>query len=755
MNARLPVMLGLTVSASLSQSSFAADGVALVLEGRATSAIVIAADAHPDEALAAQELQQHLGRISGATVEVLRAKPEEAAASMGQQVGRKAVPVILGSPALSSDLEQAIRARGSDPGSFAVKVDGKSVRIAGLSPEGTLFGVYELLEQLGVRWFMPGDLGTVIPTAKTVTVRVQTTVQVPSFAGRWHTGGARDPWQRRVRMGGPYFPSCHGIKIGKVSVADHPAYFALRNGERNGSQLCLSNPEVLRLAIENVKEFFRKNPDQPWCGMGPNDGGGFCECPNCQALDGGDWDPFSNELSVTDRYVWFLNRVLEGIRDEFPDKKLCFYVYANYMRPPVKAKPDSRICPAFAPISLCRVHGMGNPICPDKSYYRTVMEAWGKLLPEVYERGYWFNLADPGFPFSMVHRMRDEIPTAKKLGIKGWRVETLAHWGSHTPSLYLAAKLMWDCNADVDALLKDFYERFFGPAGTPMGQYCELMDAALRDADHHTGSSWDMPWFYPASLRARADRLLTDAAQVAVGTVYGKRVHVFRDAFDYVTAFIAMREHVATCDFTSARQDLETVDRLREKLLAYDPPMVSKKAAESYLQRFFRRCTEEGYAKTTGGNELVAAFSDEWDFLLDSMKIGDLTGLWRPELKGGNWQRIRTSSSSWSNQGLYYLKGQAWYRQSVGIPAKFKARRLMLWFGGVDETAQVRVNGKDVGTATGAFRPFEFDVTDAAVPGQNNLVVVRIENEALNELGTGGIVEPVMFYAPAGGAGPR
>ncbi|NJR66329.1 MAG: polysaccharide deacetylase family protein, partial [Leptolyngbyaceae cyanobacterium CRU_2_3] len=56
--------------------------------------------------------------------------------------------------------------------------------VAGIE-QGTLYGVMELLEQQGVRWFMPGDLGTVIPQKKTITVAEQETVQSPSFPSRW------------------------------------------------------------------------------------------------------------------------------------------------------------------------------------------------------------------------------------------------------------------------------------------------------------------------------------------------------------------------------------------------------------------------------------------------------------------------------------------------------------------------------------------------------------------------------------------
>ncbi|MCM8817176.1 MAG: DUF4838 domain-containing protein, partial [Candidatus Omnitrophica bacterium] len=492
------LMLG-TVSCLCSKQAI------LVENGKVKSVILLPVQPTEDEQLAAKELADLIEKMSGCRIEVVKEIPGKGW-QVNPALGTSGITYIfIGTSAMTPEIEQTIRSNGDDPASFMIKAEANPagisyIRIAGLSSEGTLFGVYELLEQLGVRWYMPGDIGTVIPEKKTVAVNEQNTVQVPSFSARHLQMAVDKTWYRRMRLGGPYFPSAHGIPIGKADINKEPELFALVNGKRQQSQLCISNPEVLARAIRETKNYFKKNPSAPWIGMGPNDGGGFCECENCRALDGGDFDNFENEISMTDRYIWFFNKVLEGISDEFPDKKIGFYCYSCYMKPPVKVKPDSRIVPAFAPISLCRIHGMSNPVCPERSYYRKIMEAWGKLLPETYERGYFFNLADPGFPFSKVHAIRDEIPVAKELGIKGWRVETVPHWASMTPTIYIATKLFWNHKADVDALIRDFAVNFFGPAADEMEKYLRLMDAALRDADYHTGCSHDLPFIYNPSV---------------------------------------------------------------------------------------------------------------------------------------------------------------------------------------------------------------------------------------------------------------
>lgn len=723
----------------------------LVQDGKARSVVVLPSDADDTEKLAARELIAHVEKMSGARLESTTIVPKDLDQFLEQARRDGRVPVCLGRAALPR-LDKALRGKGNVSGSFALQSSRGHVLIAGLDL-GTYYGVLELLEQQGVRWFMPGDLGTVIPEGKTITVTEQDLAQAPSFASRWFQMPDRD-WQLRVRCGGPNFPGGHGLPAPPFKTA--PELYALINGKRSPRQHCVSSPKLLDHVVAAVIAR-RKKGLGPVIGMGPNDGRGFCECEQCRALDGGDFDPFSNEPSVTDRYIWFFNQVLDKLGDNYRDTKIAFYIYHSYMRPPVKWKPNPRITGALAPIALDRVHGFSNPIAPEKSYARWLYQEWGKIMPELYDRGYWSNLACPGFPFIIVHRLRDEIPACHDLGVKGWRVETFPNYGPQLPSMYIAARLMWNHQADVDALLKDFADKFFGPAAAPMGKYIQLMDAALRDSDHCTGSSWDMPLHYPAPLRKQARALLVEGNQLAAGKgAYEQRTRMITETFDLLEAFIDMMDCRARSDFPAAKAALDRLDAVANRLMNYKPvPMLSAgrfSTYVNYMKRFFRPCTEQGYQRVTGGNKLVAAARDEWEFQIDPQRVGEAIGLWRAEVRGGNWQTIKTSSSSWSNQGLRYYKGLAWYRQTVDVPAEFKGQRLFLWCGGVDEKTKVWVNGKPIGISPGAaFYPFELDATEAVRAGGKNVITFCVLNEVVNELGTGGIVAPVILYAPAAG----
>jgi hypothetical protein len=395
---------------------------------------------------------------------------------------------------------------------------------------------------------------------------------------------------------------------------------------------------------------------------------------------------------------------------------------------------------------------MNNPVCPEKSYEKWIIQQWGKLVPQVYYRGYWFNLADPGLPFFMIRRIAEEVPLGHQLHVAGWRTECMTNWAGSSPSLYIAHKLMWDHTASVAGMRDDYCEKSFGPAAGPMRRYIDLMDKTVHEADHHTGSIWDMALVYGPAVRDQARKLL-NAAAVAVppGSACAKRVAVYQQSFRFLEGFVDAMEGRTVHDYTRAKRGLDTMIAVRDELASASPPLITKKA-EDYMNRCLTSTITQGYARTTGGNRLLAGLKDEWLFQIDPERVGEAVGWWDPDRTGGNWQTIRTSSRTWSDQGLRYYKGLAWYRQTVDLPAEAEGKRVFLWFGAIDEMAKVWLNGRQIGISPRVvFKPFELDATEAVRPGKPNTVVVCVSNETLNELGTGGIMGPLMFYLPAAG----
>jgi hypothetical protein len=92
----------------------------------------------------------------------------------------------------------------------------------------------------------------------------------------------------------------------------------------------------------------------------------------------------------------------------------------------------------------------------------------------------------------------------------------------------------------------------------------------------------------------------------------------------------------------------------------------------------------------------------------------------------------------------------------VDLPAVPAGKKVYLWLSSTDGTSKVFVNGKHVpyvnakgetsAEAAGFCTPFSFDITAAITPGASNQITLLCNRTMLNEVGTGGLLGPVMIY---------
>jgi len=67
-----------------------------------------------------------------------------------------------------------------------------------------------------------------------------------------------------------------------------------------------------------------------------------------------------------------------------------------------------------------------------------------------------------------------------------------------------------------------------------------------------------------------------------------------------------------------------------------------------------------------------------------------------------------------------------WYRRKFVIPAAWKGEHILLHFGAVDYESEVFVNGKSLGTHSGGYDPFSFDITPAITKSGEQEIAVRV-----------------------------
>ncbi len=788
--------VGLFFVSSILLSANVSAEVAMVEDGESRAVIVLPAEPEAKERLAADELVEHIQLMTGAVLDVVREgeAPDEL------------LPIYLGAAA-DADLDDLTLEKGNNLSSFTLRVAedridvrGIDYRHATLEPavrdrgEGTLFGVYELLEQLGFRWYIPGDLGRVVPEGDSAMLDIQVETQAPSMDLRllqpWQI--AREGWIARQRLGGERRSTGrHGIppfsnrRTARPIFENNPEYFALIDGERRLRQICPSNPEVLQLVVELIRKNHDPTSERFYIGMGPNDGTHYCECEDCRALDGDVYDPFYDTISVTGRYIWFFNQLLDALEDDYPNLHIVWYVYAMHMMPPPEnLQPNPRIVNVFGPITQCRIRSMDNPMSPDRHMLRWLIDEWSDTNPnEMYYAGYYNFLACVQLPKTQIDRVRVEIPAIHERGINVMRVECIrTSWVNDPLTLYLAARLMWDVDTDVDAVLDEFYRKYYGPAREPMRRYHEGLEAAFRDTPYFTGASY--PYFPIFKTHPRRDELrgyLEEAKEVIQdrNSIYAERLWAIRRGYERMELFLDMMKARNRHDFETAHARMEDFDRLTEELVDYELEDIGlhrewgmrminlneskERGRASYFNRLYRSPIESGHERVVEMGEIVATLPDEWGFLLDTAEIGEIAGYYRPGELGGNWQPMKTKSRSWSDQGHHYYQGWSWYRSRVEIPEAFEDRPIYLWVGAVDTWASVWINGEYMGTSRepkhglpgipGTFLPFDMPTRDLDGEsvlnfGGENWVVIKVVRDRLNELGTGGVMAPVMFWSP-------
>jgi len=374
----LAAILALTASRCHAQ-------ITLIENGQARVRVVTPAEPSFLERKAAQDLSDYLGRMGGTPVAVVAESeaPDGARLLVGKtRAGREIAP----------DAER------QGPEGFVIRTRGQDAAIVGGGEYGTLYGAYELLEKLGVRWYLPDPLGEIVPRRQVVALPEIDDAQKPAFAMRWV--GRDDAWNLRTkqnRVTDPAYPPAfrvapaiyHGqytLLPPKTYFKDHPEYFALIGGKRSddrNAKLCQSNPDSPRVIAQNLAALKRGDPSIALLSFAPTDGQEWCECPDCRALDDtGDLPP---DQRYSRRCLLFYNRIADELAKLCPDQQLLVGSYNVYNQPPKDPGVTARrnlalIITHYS--DYCNVHPVNDPSCRPNARFREAILGWQRLIPD-------------------------------------------------------------------------------------------------------------------------------------------------------------------------------------------------------------------------------------------------------------------------------------------------------------------------------------------------------------------------------------
>ncbi|MBR6502043.1 MAG: DUF4838 domain-containing protein [Clostridia bacterium] len=426
---------------------------------------------------------------------------------------------------------------------FSIKTKDGSIYITG-GKRGVIYGGYEFLERLGCRFFTPDC--EKIPTLTTLKIDELDIVEKPTFEfrdtdyssikrfskfatmcrinGRWNDIPEMLGGSIRYALGAHSF----AVLVPHKEYRDtHPEYFSFYNGRRQSVendhwQLCLTNPELIDIVVENARKILKENPDRKILSISQNDNPYSCQCENCLKSD-------AEEGSPVGTLIKFVNRVAEILEPEFPD--VTFDILAYHYTRPASKKTQTRhnVCVRLCASCTCFAHPFDK--CDDRSraqkrpdgkatlFIEDLMD-WSRVCERLYVWDYTSNFPLYPMPFPNWRVLKPNLQTMAKYNVKGvFEEANCAYYGGvdfNELRTYLISKLLWNPDCDIDAHRKEFMEYFYGAAAEYLDEYLNMLcDFVEKENYHMYIQDTKRPDYLSDELLAKYNELF-DKAQNAV-----------------------------------------------------------------------------------------------------------------------------------------------------------------------------------------------------------------------------------------------
>ncbi len=459
------------------------------------AAVVLPDEPTISERTAAADLTNHLAKITGKVFPIVAEK------SFKRQQG-----LYVGATKFAAKNGVNVAALGDEK--LHLRSVKKSLILAG-GKRGVLYAVSTFLEDsLGCRWFA-ADCST-YPTCGKIRVKkldyqyvspfefrsldygaVRSDHTVPrnlhpiykEFAAHLRINGA---FAVRDEMYGGYFKVGKSHELTdtffkalppKVYFKEHPEYYSLVGGQRRAMQICLTNPDVIRLATEWVEARIAENPDSKIFTLAQQDGDNLCRCESCQAI-------ITREGAPSGVILQFVNTVAERLEKKYPDVKIMTDAYLFSFGAPknLKAHPNVAVC-----IALYGNRGTK----PLETHAQTMatLEKWSSICQNLYIYDYdtYFLNFVMTFPNWFIHGPNSRL--YQRLGVKGvYRQACPFRYGDMNPMrAYVSGKLLWNPSLDQETLIQEFCDAYYGPAGKHVRAYLKIAhDEAMAKKQFHT-----------------------------------------------------------------------------------------------------------------------------------------------------------------------------------------------------------------------------------------------------------------------------
>lgn len=741
--------------------------------GKSAATVVVSPDAGPWEKRAAEDLHHYIEAMSGAKPAMANTADTVAAA-----LKSSGPLIIIGAQALTLEPQLLPKLNKVAKPNPVLRADAialvrrqNRLYLAGLNDECHYYAVAELLSRWGCRWYLPTEFGECIPRELKLSIGELDYAYGPPFEVRHYwlswigDNAGRPEFMRRNRMNEVSVPNGHILgKYTKELVPPGKTMFNVPIAEDSTADHVAKQVAPIYAAGKDVM-------------LGMEDGVYVSDSPLDKELMALQYDKYFLTQSGTDAFMTLYNKVAERLMKAHPESKakIGFLAYANITLPPVRditAKPP--LVAYLAPIDIDPNHGMDSPLSAPRHEYKDMLYRWakvmqGRLVIYDYDQGMlvWRDLPNPSLA-----AIRQDIKHYQKAGILGVSTESRGAMATTFLNLFFRGQLLWNPDADVDALLAEFYPKFYGPAAEPMAAYWNAIFKAWDETIVTEHEYFVAPAIYTPELvqtlrkDLEAAEKLAQAATSASGVDpkrLAERMRFTRLGFDVLDNYMQMvRLAAADVQYDQAAAAGERALAAREQLTEMSGTFTTYKKIGEHGYAWFPGEVKQyrELAVLTDGRQgtLIAKTPLVWAFRRDPndqgfkenwQKLTPDLAWWKSQAmpesvasrqsNPGQWELVRTDlylqAQGLVTKDFQSYTGHGWYHTELPLKADEVTGPVHLRFPGLFNECWLYVNGELAGHREqkgvwwlNDYR-FEWDVDLAGKvkPGANSLVL-RIHN---------------------------
>jgi Domain of unknown function (DUF4838) len=419
-----------------------------------------------------------------------------------------------------SGLDYPKALRSYNPEGYYINSSAGHVTFIGNSVLALQQAVFDYLEQLGFRYFLPGEAWEIIPSISTPFINYEKLTQPfyefrslangQGFYRNKKVEGDFNFWAKANRLGGS-FPIRVGHSYQTVvtnnieTFKKHPEYFADKvdkTGAPSAAKFDVANKQLVELVINDAKkrlDVFKKTGQfVNMISMEPSDGGGFCTSPGCLKIG-----------SASDQVFYLTNAVARAVQKDYPGIWVGNLAYNEHIEP-TKYDLEPNV---FVMVT--------NGFNRTKFTTNEMLEKWSKKAKKVGVYEYlsvyaWDNDLPGRANATHLDFLKKSIQGYYENGARVYLAETNIGWISKGLGQYITSKLLWDYHLNVDSLAEDFYSKSFGNAAPVMKRLYKSWESSSGGMISDNALAQWLGWVNEADGMANDNRVKERLNQIKI-----------------------------------------------------------------------------------------------------------------------------------------------------------------------------------------------------------------------------------------------